>query len=651
MNSSEGIVLDSAGTPNEQKSAATRQSGAMRPEGGATSQTDVAYSHENTAHSYMSIADSPATTAPSSQPTISPPDTETLARATLTFCLDGADALMFALLKGAESAQSVVTLFRDATVDGMCANSSAVPNRDSSYSDTSHSDTLHSGLPYSAPERLGIVQFGTAGSQGSGAPNLAASNPDTLKASTSKTSAHARRELESLFAMGIARWGRSVDHRGMRIFRRTLNRWLARFLQLPGYDPQLLSDWFTMEGSQWIIAPHSKYWPSQLADLSTRKDWAAPLCLWGYGTPSSLVACPKPIAIVGSRGVSEYGRSVAHDIALQAAADGHIVVSGGAFGTDAAAHWGALEASRRDDIGAGTTVAVFAGGLNHIGPQRNERLFEAILANGGALVSELCPGTVPEARRFLLRNRIIAALSSTVVVAQARARSGALNTANWAAELGREVYAVPGGIDSPDNAGCNALIRDGKAVILCSTHHIDELCHKRHERFAPETESSEPTEFGTSTDSDEQADRTGQLHPGNSNDEPATDASPKEVEASRRYESVRTAIRRCRRRGLAAEPNAIFSMLVGDNASGHNATSSSTSADEEAGRRSSSCGIATFAQLTEALGEMELMGMVEFHKGAIRISRQSDKESGNSCDASSSNDASQRCPADKENQS
>ena len=122
---------------------------------------------------------------------------------------------------------------------------------------------------------------------------------------------------------------------------------------------------------------------------------------------------------------------------------GHLVVSGGALGTDAAAHWGAVKAM--DEMSAalaGRTVAVFAGGLNHIGPKSNQNLFEQIESHSGALISELCPGTVPEARRFLLRNRLIAALSSTLIVAQARARSGALNTAGWANELNRNLFAV-----------------------------------------------------------------------------------------------------------------------------------------------------------------------------------------------------------------
>ena len=108
------------------------------------------------------------------------------------------------------------------------------------------------------------------------------------------------------------------------------------------------------------------------------------------------------------------------------------------MGIDAAAHWGALEAMNQ--LGAkvaGRTVAIFAGGLDHCGPTTNMRLFEQICAQHGALVSECTPSTIPEPRRFLLRNRLIAALAYSVVVAQARLRSGALNTAGWANEMNR----------------------------------------------------------------------------------------------------------------------------------------------------------------------------------------------------------------------
>ena len=343
-------------------------------------------------------------------------DDETLARAVLTFCLDSADAMMYALIKGTGSAASALQLIAD----------SGPGNHE------------------------GVV-------------------------------AAACSALDAAFINGITRWGRTINARGMASFHGSLVSWQQRLTLLPCKDPDELRDWFTVGGSQWIIAPHHPCWPDQLADLSLHTDWAAPLCLWGKGDPQALVSCSAPVGIVGSRGVGDYGRQCAHELALHAARAGHLVVSGGALGADAAAHWGAIQAM--DEMGAplaGRTVAVFAGGLNHIGPKSNLRLFERIESHSGALISELCPGTVPEARRFLLRNRLIAALSSTLIVAQARARSGALNTAGWANELNRNLFAVPGDVTMPHNTGCNRLIQEGKASIVCSLTEIDELCHGAH---------------------------------------------------------------------------------------------------------------------------------------------------------------------------
>lgn len=343
-------------------------------------------------------------------------DRETLARAVLTFCLDGANALMFALLKGCTNAQEALELLRECR-----------------------------------PE-------------------------------SSKNSAHhARQRLAHHFAIGIARWGRTIDTKGMQAFHREVDDWHRRMRLIPSWDPHILADWFTVGGTQWIIAPHHSCWPHQLDDLAIRKDWATPLCLWGRGDVEALSSCSDPIAIVGSRGVNDYGRYVARTVAERAASDGHLVISGGAMGADAAAHWGALAAM--DTLGvsdAGRTIAIFAGGLNHAGPHRNRELFDRIEASHGALISEMCPDTIPEARRFLLRNRIIAAFASTVVVAQARLRSGALNTANWATEIQRDVYAAPGDVNMPYNSGCNALIHDGKAIILRSASHITDICHTPH---------------------------------------------------------------------------------------------------------------------------------------------------------------------------
>ena len=246
-----------------------------------------------------------------------------------------------------------------------------------------------------------------------------------------------------------------------------------------------MTNMMTHGGEQWIVTPRCDHWPHQLTDLAIRSDWAPPLCLWGMGDPSSLVSCKSPVAVVGARDVNDYGRFVARNAGLHAARDGHLLVSGGAMGADAAAHWGALAARReRDDTDeqdqAGRTVAVFAGGLDLRGPARNLSLFNEMLANRGALISEMPPGTIPEARRFLLRNRIIAALSAQVVVVQARMRSGALNTAGWGCDLNRLVAAVPGLITTPHNAGCNQLVADAKAILLTSVEEVTGLVHAPH---------------------------------------------------------------------------------------------------------------------------------------------------------------------------
>lgn len=353
------------------------------------------------------------------------PSVDALYRAALTFCIDGADEIMYATLKGAE-----------------------------------HAEALWQVLAQCHPNQPSNIRE----------PALA--------------------RIDRMFVNGLTRWGRKPTPNAMRSFRNSLAGWHQRMNALPSQDIGSLANWFTMDGTQWIISPGHPCWPSQLADLSIRSDWAPPLCLWVKGDPRALTSCPKPVGIVGSRDVNEYGRYVAHTVAEQAAVSGHLVVSGGAMGTDAAAHWGALNAlhGRKPEC-VGRTVAVFAGGLNHMGPSRNRTLFERIESQGGALISELCPGTIPEARRFLLRNRIIAALSSTLVVAQARLRSGALNTAGWACELMREVYAVPGDINQPCNAGCNKMISDHRAMILCAATSTEDICHERHQ---PMMEQSKP---------------------------------------------------------------------------------------------------------------------------------------------------------------
>jgi DNA processing protein len=161
----------------------------------------------------------------------------------------------------------------------------------------------------------------------------------------------------------------------------------------------------------------------------------------------------RSVAVVGTRRPSEAGRRVAARIGAVLARAGASVISGLAVGIDGAAH-AAVVAER------GVTVAVLGGGHDRLFPRGHHRLADAILANGGAIVSELPPEAEPTAGTFPRRNRVISGLADATIVVEAGARSGALLTANWALEQGRECFVVPGPIDSPASAGCLAYLRE-----------------------------------------------------------------------------------------------------------------------------------------------------------------------------------------------
>jgi DNA processing protein len=173
------------------------------------------------------------------------------------------------------------------------------------------------------------------------------------------------------------------------------------------------------------------------------------------------------VAVVGTRRATPYGREVAHSLARDLAAAGVTVVSGLALGIDAIAHKAALEAH-------GRTIAVLGSGVDQIYPSENRGLAQAI-TGCGALVSEYPYGTRPDANNFPPRNRIISGLSKGVVIVEAGERSGALITARFAGEQGRDVFAVPGSILHPGSAGCNALIQQGATVLLSVNDVLDQL--------------------------------------------------------------------------------------------------------------------------------------------------------------------------------
>ncbi len=178
---------------------------------------------------------------------------------------------------------------------------------------------------------------------------------------------------------------------------------------------------------------------------------APPLVIYYRGSIPALDLQPV-VGIVGTRNASPYGLRSAGKMGAQIAACGGIVASGGAFGIDSVALRGALETG-------GSTVAVMAGGLDKLYPAANEPLFKRIMENG-CIFSEFPPGAPAFRGNFLWRNRLISGISNALLVVEAPKVSGALNTARWASEQGKDVFAVPGNIDVPNCEGSNALIGD-----------------------------------------------------------------------------------------------------------------------------------------------------------------------------------------------
>ena len=218
-----------------------------------------------------------------------------------------------------------------------------------------------------------------------------------------------------------------------------------------------------------LVCPGEPEWPPQLDDLGV-----APLGLWLRGEGDLRQEVERSVALVGARACTSYGERVAAELAATLAElaatlaeRGWTVVSGAAYGIDAAAHRGAL-------AGEGVTVAVLACGVDLAYPRGNEALLRRIGAEG-LIVSELPPGCSVTKGRFLTRNRVIAALTRGTVVVEAAARSGALNTAGHAEELGRQVMAVPGPVTSSASVGCHELVRTRGASLVTDAADVLDL--------------------------------------------------------------------------------------------------------------------------------------------------------------------------------
>lgn len=212
-------------------------------------------------------------------------------------------------------------------------------------------------------------------------------------------------------------------------------------------------------GSEFIYPGHA-LWPRQIDQLSN-----PPIGLIVKGDLS--VLSQKSIAIVGTREPTPYGKEMASDFATAFVNHGWNVVSGGALGIDTCAHVAALKSS-------GKTIAVFASGVLVDYPSSNSRLFTAISSNG-ALISEVMPDVHAVQSRFLIRNRLIAALSCATLVVEAAYRSGSLRTARDAADLMRPVMAIPGQLNSPSSRGCHRLIAERAAEIVTSVEDAVEF--------------------------------------------------------------------------------------------------------------------------------------------------------------------------------
>lgn len=239
-----------------------------------------------------------------------------------------------------------------------------------------------------------------------------------------------------------------------------------------GYDPQRDLDRLEQCGGR-VLCPGDAEWPDCV-------DWdpdvmegdvtqmAPPWALFVRGPVSLATACRRSVAVVGARAATAYGSHVAAELAFGLAEAGVSVVSGGAYGIDAAAHRAALDAQ------AAPTVVVLACAVDVAYPRAHDRLLSQV-AEQGLVVSEVPPGSAPTRVRFLVRNRIIAALSRGTVVVEAARRSGSLSTAGRALDLGRPVMAVPGPVTSGQSTGCHDLIRAGKAVLVGQVADVLEL--------------------------------------------------------------------------------------------------------------------------------------------------------------------------------
>ena len=232
------------------------------------------------------------------------------------------------------------------------------------------------------------------------------------------------------------------------------------------------ADWphFAFAALQATAQRRVAQWQAGVRSRPQRGELIPPLALWVRGSAPLATVGLRSVAVVGSRAATAYGEHIASEFSYGLAQRDVVVISGGAYGIDAAAHRGALAAG-------GSSVLVSAGGLDRPYPSGHRHLYDRT-AEQGLLVSERPPGSAPHRQRFLSRNRLIAALGTATLVVEAAHRSGALNSAGYARDLGRPVLAVPGPVTSAMSAGCHRLIQreEDPARLVTSVPEVLSYC-------------------------------------------------------------------------------------------------------------------------------------------------------------------------------
>jgi DNA processing protein len=263
-------------------------------------------------------------------------------------------------------------------------------------------------------------------------------------------------------------WAGAVFHTGVdgiaeSEFQQAIERWQPRLRSAIALQALTQA---TRYGAR-LLVPADEGWPAGVDDLGLH----APIALWMRGVDRALPALERSVALVGARSATTYGEHVVAEVSAGLADRGYAIVSGAAYGIDGMAHRAALASH-------GMTVAFLAGGVDRFYPSGHDALLTRMVTEG-AILSELPCGEPPTKWRFLQRNRLIAATSQATVVIEAGWRSGSLNTAGHAAELGRPIGAVPGPVTSATSAGCHRLIRDYDATLVTNADEVADLLGNR----------------------------------------------------------------------------------------------------------------------------------------------------------------------------